>query len=229
MIMGFVLVIVVSGGLLSLGPSLNDHEGGEAAGYVAAQGPAHRNVGHGRRPRHSTSAASRSTPCTRPRPASSRSTSRGRRVTRCSSPTRSSPASSSTRRTTGEGQGRVGGRRVHHLLQRHRPPRGRHASDDRRYVSRRVSRRARRARGCGPLPRGRVVAVRRRRRRWREGLRGAEPARPGDADPRVGQLLLQARHTRRSTKGSSTSSSTTWAACTPWCSTTARCRASSSR
>ena len=31
MIMGFVLVIVVSGGLLSLGPSLNDSEGGEAA------------------------------------------------------------------------------------------------------------------------------------------------------------------------------------------------------
>jgi len=39
MVMGFVLVIVVSGGLLSLGPSLNDQEGGEAAGYVEPKGP----------------------------------------------------------------------------------------------------------------------------------------------------------------------------------------------
>ena len=38
MIMGFVLVIVVSGGLLTLGPSLNDSEG-TAAGYVEPKGP----------------------------------------------------------------------------------------------------------------------------------------------------------------------------------------------
>ena len=39
MIMGFVLVIVVSGGLLSLGPSLKSGEGGEATGYVEPKGP----------------------------------------------------------------------------------------------------------------------------------------------------------------------------------------------
>lgn len=39
MVMGFVLVIVVSGGLLSLGPSLNDSEGGAASGYVPPKGP----------------------------------------------------------------------------------------------------------------------------------------------------------------------------------------------
>jgi hypothetical protein len=40
MIMGFVLVIVVSGGLLSLGPSLKSGEGGEATGYVEPKGAA---------------------------------------------------------------------------------------------------------------------------------------------------------------------------------------------
>ncbi len=39
MIMGFVLVIIVSGGLLALGPSLNDSEGGAASGYVKPKGP----------------------------------------------------------------------------------------------------------------------------------------------------------------------------------------------
>jgi plastocyanin len=39
MIMGFVLVIVVSGGLLTLGPSLNDSEGGAASGYIPPKGP----------------------------------------------------------------------------------------------------------------------------------------------------------------------------------------------
>jgi hypothetical protein len=39
MIMGFVLVIVVSGGLLSLGPSLSHDEGEAAAGYVEPEGP----------------------------------------------------------------------------------------------------------------------------------------------------------------------------------------------
>jgi plastocyanin len=38
MIMGFVLVIIVSGGLLTLGPSLDDSEGG-AAGYVPPKTP----------------------------------------------------------------------------------------------------------------------------------------------------------------------------------------------
>jgi plastocyanin len=38
MIMGFVLVIVVSGGLLTLGPSLDDSEGGAASGYVEPKG-----------------------------------------------------------------------------------------------------------------------------------------------------------------------------------------------
>jgi len=39
MIMGFVLVIVVSGGLLSLGPSLKSGEGEAATGYVKPKGP----------------------------------------------------------------------------------------------------------------------------------------------------------------------------------------------
>jgi plastocyanin len=39
MIMGFVLVIVVSGGLLTLGPSLNNGKGGAATGYVKPKGP----------------------------------------------------------------------------------------------------------------------------------------------------------------------------------------------
>ena len=39
MIMGFVLIIIVSGGLLSLGPSLNDSEGEAASGYVKPKGP----------------------------------------------------------------------------------------------------------------------------------------------------------------------------------------------
>jgi plastocyanin len=39
MIMGFVLVIIVSGGLLSLGPSLKNKEGGAATGYVKPKGP----------------------------------------------------------------------------------------------------------------------------------------------------------------------------------------------
>ena len=39
MFMGFVLVIVVSAGLLSLGPSLDDSKGGAAAGYVKPKGP----------------------------------------------------------------------------------------------------------------------------------------------------------------------------------------------
>lgn len=38
MVMGFVLVIIVSGGLLTLGPSLNDSEG-TAVGYVKPKGP----------------------------------------------------------------------------------------------------------------------------------------------------------------------------------------------
>ena len=39
MIMGFVLVIVVAGGLLSLGPSLSHDEGEAATGYVVPKGP----------------------------------------------------------------------------------------------------------------------------------------------------------------------------------------------
>jgi plastocyanin len=39
MIMGFVLVIIVSGGLLTLGPSLDDSEGGAASGYVKPTTP----------------------------------------------------------------------------------------------------------------------------------------------------------------------------------------------
>ena len=38
MIMGFVLVIIVSGGLLALGPSLDDSAGGAASGYVKPKG-----------------------------------------------------------------------------------------------------------------------------------------------------------------------------------------------
>ena len=39
MIMGFVLIIIVSGGLLTLGPSLKSSEGGAASGYVKPKGP----------------------------------------------------------------------------------------------------------------------------------------------------------------------------------------------
>lgn len=39
LIMGFVLIIIVSGGLLTLGPSLKSSEGGEAAGFVEPKGP----------------------------------------------------------------------------------------------------------------------------------------------------------------------------------------------
>src|SRR5258708_7542962 len=40
MILGLVLVIVTSAGLFSLGPSLNDSEGGAASGYVEPPPPA---------------------------------------------------------------------------------------------------------------------------------------------------------------------------------------------
>ena len=50
MIMGFVLVIVVSGGLLSLGPSLEDARGRSGHRVREAEGPAHE---HGRRHRRS--------------------------------------------------------------------------------------------------------------------------------------------------------------------------------
>lgn len=39
LIMGFVLVIIVAGGLLTLGPSLKNKEGGAATGYVKPKGP----------------------------------------------------------------------------------------------------------------------------------------------------------------------------------------------
>ena len=140
MIMALVLVIVVSAGLLSLGPSLDDGEGGARPATSQPTGPPTSTVDGRRRSPSITFNADAN--YTAPAGIVADRLQRRRRPHARRSATRSSTASCSHRRRRPEdGQGRAEARQVHDLL--HRPgPRGAgHEGDAHRLVSTRSPRR----------------------------------------------------------------------------------------
>ena len=229
MIMGFVLVIVVSGGLLSLGPSL-EPRGGRGRRATSSR--------RARPTRRSTSIAGPGTKFSADAFDTVYTTTAGiieidytgaDRVTPCVFTDPKLAGFELETAEQGEGQGRADARRVHHLLQRPRPPRRRHAGDAR--PSRDVSvawyaaaRRRSRSRSCSSRAAAAAVATA-ERQAYEEPSQPAQETltlesgnfyfKPDNADVSTGVVNLELDNVR--------------AASTRWCSTTARCPASSSR